>query len=113
MHQEILDSCVYRKQDEVERERAKEEKKLSLVLIPHGSLERPPEQDYTLLPANDRFLFSWYIYIPIFFLYRRRLSRRLLFSYSFVIVVRKVRVKVVLNTIYYRIFSYSLSQFSF
>jgi hypothetical protein len=27
MHQEILDSCVYRKQDEVVRERAKEEKK--------------------------------------------------------------------------------------
>jgi hypothetical protein len=111
-HQEILNSSIYRKPGEVEKEERERVKEVSLVLIPHGSLERPPKQDY------DRFLFSSYAH---FFFSASSFSSslhlllllRLFLFYSFVIVVRKVRV-VVLDTTHHKIFFfYSLSFFFF
>jgi hypothetical protein len=68
-----------------------------LVLIPHGSLERPPEQDY------DRFLFSSYGHFFSLTSFSSSSSSAVFFFTRFVIVVGKVGV-VVLDTTHDKVF---------
>jgi hypothetical protein len=67
------------------------------VLIPHGSLERPPEQDY------DRFLFSSYGHFFSLTSFSSSSSSAVFFFTRFVIVVGKVGV-VVLDTTHDKVF---------
>ena len=87
---------------------------MSLLLIPHGTLERAPKQDH------DRFLFLSYMLTSFLFSLTSRLLYRLggffFFLLSFVIVVRNVIIVVLDTTTHHKIFFfffffYSLSFF--